>query len=182
MNKYGKTEIPYSNDNIQTTLAEVCGDGNFAKDFFTNHIYGNQLPDFESLFDKIGYKMILKRPDKPSLGFVRLKFNGDTATVQSQPLVGTSLYEARVSQGDLILSIDDQPVTSYPELNFIIGTRKINDEVSISFSHRGNLRKSSMTLKEDNQLVLVPKEKFSIRTIPEETSRKEAWLKSKVDK
>ncbi len=180
--EFGKKEIPYSNNDIQNVLSEVCGDEKFASAFFDKYIYGNELPDFESLFDKIGYKKISKRPGKPSLGYVRLKFDGDTATVQSQPLVGSALYEAGVTREDIILSIDDQPVTSYPELNFIIGTRKIDDEVAITFSHRGKLKKSNMKLKADNQLVFVPKEKFSIQPVPEEVSRKEVWLKSKVNK
>ena len=178
--KFGKTENPYTNMDIQSTLAEVCGDDAFAQEFFTTYIFGNDLPDFEGLFDKFGYKLVKKNPGKPSLGFVRLSYDGDTATLLSQPLVESALYEAGVNKGDLILSIDGQAVTSYPELNFIIGTRKIGDEIDISFSHHGKLLKSSLKLKEDNQLVLIPKEKFSIRVTEEEEKLRAAWLNSKV--
>jgi len=111
---------------------------------------------------------------------VRFKYEGDTAIMISTPLVGSALYEAGVNKGDLILSIDDQAVTSYPELNFIIGTRKIDDEIDVSFSHLGKLKKGSFKLKEDSQIVLIPKEKFSIKITPEEEQLRAEWLNSKV--
>ena len=179
--KYGKEEKPYTNTDIQNTLAEVCGDDDFAEEFFKTYIFGNELPEFEDLFDKSGYKLIKKNPGKTSLGFVRLKFEGDTATLLSPPLVESALYEAGLNKGDLILSIDDQPVTSYPELNFIIGTRKIEDEIDVSFSHFGRLKQGTFKLKEDNQLVLIPKEKFSIRIKEDEEKLRADWLNSKVE-
>lgn len=178
--KYGQQEKPYTNTDLKTTLAEVCGDSDFADDFFEAFIVGNELPDFENLFDKLGYRLIKKNPGKPSLGFVRLKFEGDTATLLSQPLVETALYEAGLNKGDLILSIDDQAVSSYPELNFIIGTRKIDDEIDISFSHYGKLKHGSFKLKEDNQHMIIPKEKFSIKIQEEEEALRADWLNSKV--
>ncbi len=178
--KYGKTEKPYTNKDIQATLAEVCGNKAFADKFFNDHIYGNTLPDFESLFDKVGYKLIRKNPGKTGLGFVRIRFEGDTAVMLSQPLVGTSLYESGISKGDLILSIDEQPVTDYAELNFIIGTRKPGDIVGITYSHLGKLKKSTFKIREDRQVMLVPKEKFSIRVTDEEKAILDDWLGSKV--
>ncbi len=178
--KYGKEEKPFTNQDLMNTLAEVCGDSEFAADFFEDYIFGNELPDYESLFDQFGYKLVRKNPGRTSIGFVRLSFDGDTATLLSQPLVESALYEAGVNKGDLILSIDDQPVTSYPELNFIIGTRKIDDEIDIEYSHLGKMKQGSFKLKEDNQFVLIPKERFSMRTSEEEEQRKEDWLRSRV--
>lgn len=178
--KYGKKEIPYANEDIKNTLAEVCGNKDFASAFFNNHIYNNVFPDFENLFDKIGYKLIQKNPNKSSMEYMRLRFKGDTATLLSQPLIGSSIYEAGVNKGDLILSIDEQPVTSYPELNFIIGTRKVGDEVDIVFSHHGKLKTAIYKVNEDNQLILIPKEKFSIKVIAEESQRLDGWLKSRI--
>ncbi len=174
--KYGKEEIPYTNPDLLNTLTEVCGNSDFSRHFFETYIFGNTIPDYESLFDKFGYKMIKKYPGKPSIGFVRLKYEGDTAIMMSNPLIGSALYDAGVNKGDLILSIDDQAVTSYPELNFIIGTRKINDEIDVSYSHLGKLKKGSFKLKEDNQIVLIPKEKFSIRVTEEEELLRSNWL------
>lgn len=178
--KYGQQEIPYTNSDLQTMLSKVCDDSDFASEFFEDYIFGNELPDFESLFDKSGYRLIKKNPGKTSLGFVRLKFEGDTATLISQPMVESALYEAGLNKGDLILSIDEQAVTSYPELNFIIGTRKIGDEIDISFSHFGKLKQGSFKLKEDNQHKIIPKEKFSIKIKEEEEKLREDWLNSKV--
>lgn len=177
---YGRQEISYTNADLQTTLAEICNDSEFAEAFFEDYIFGNILPDFEDLFDKAGYKLIKKNPGKASLGFVRLKFKGDTATLLSHPLVESALYEAGLNKGDLILSIDEQAVTSYPELNFIVGTRKVSDEIDISFSHYGKLKQGSLKLKEDNQHKIIPKEKFSIKIKEEEEELRASWLNSKV--
>lgn len=178
--KYGRIEKTYTNTNLQYTLAEVCGDEEFAADFFEAYIFGNELPDFENLLDKSGYRLIKKNPGKASLGFIRLKFEGDTATLLSKPHVESALYEAGLNKGDLILSIDEQAVTSYPELNFIIGTRKIGDEIDISYSHYGKLKQSTFKLKEDNQHVIIPKEKFSIRITEQEEKLRSNWLNSKI--
>lgn len=177
---YGKEEIPYTNQDIQNTLAKLCDDQEFAAEFFESFIFGNQLPDFEDLFDKVGYKLVRKNPGRPSLGFVGLSFAGDTATLLSQPLIESALYEAGVNKNDLILSIDGQPVTSYPELNFIVGTRKVGDEIDISYAHLGELKTGSFKLKEDNQIILIPKEKFSFRVIEEEEALRASWLNSRV--
>jgi hypothetical protein len=72
-------------------------------------------------------------------------------------------------------------VTSYPELNFIVGTRKVGDELEIQYSHFGKLKIGTFKLKEENQLVLVPKEKFSIRLKEEEEKLRSSWLSSKVN-
>lgn len=178
--KYGKEEKPYTNSDLQQTLADVCGDTDFAEEFFETHIYGNQLPDFAGLLDAFGYRLIKKNVGKPSLGFLRLKFRGDTATLMSQPVIESAFYHAGLNKGDLILSIDDQAVTSYPELNFIIGTRKIEDEIKVSYSHLGKLKNGTFKVAEDNQHVLIPKEKFSIRLTEEEEKLRTDWLSSKV--
>lgn len=178
--KYGKSETPYTNADIQTALGEISNDNQFAQTFFNDHIYGNALPDFENLFDQFGYKLIPKNPAKARVDFDRFSFEGDSARLLSQPLKGSYLYEAGVNRGDLILTIDDQPVTSYPELNFIIGTRKIDDELNVSFVHFGKIRSGTFKIKEDNQLMLVPKERFSIREDDAEKNRLQNWLASRV--
>jgi predicted metalloprotease with PDZ domain len=178
--RFGKSEVPYKNADIEQTLSDVCNDDQFARSFFNSHIYGNELPDFENIFDQFGYKLIKKNPDRPGIGYVRLRFEGDTATLLSDPHVETGLYEAGVNKGDLILQIDGQAVTSYPELNFIIGTRKVGDELEIQYSHLGKFKKGTFKLKEENQLVLVPKEKFSIRLKEEEEILRRNWLSSKI--
>lgn len=178
--KYGTSETPYSNADIQKVLAELTGDEDFAESFFEDFVYGNVEPDFESLFDQLGYKLIMKNPNKTSLGFVRLKFDGDTATVLNAPQIGTGLYDAGVNRGDLILSLDDQPVTSYPELNFIVGTRKVGDEIEIRYSHFGELKEADFKLQADSQYVLIPKERFSMRINEDEEAARRNWLKSQT--
>jgi predicted metalloprotease with PDZ domain len=177
--KYGIEEKPYDNAGIEQTLAEVCGNADFAKSFFEKFIYGNELPDFEELFDQFGLKLIKKNPGRPGLDLVRFKFEGDSATLISSPMKGSGLYEAGVNNGDLILAIDGQPVTSYPEYNFIIGTRKIGDELIVDYVHHDKLKKGTFKVKEDAQLTLIPKERFSIKMKEEEVMRKNEWLKTR---
>lgn len=178
--KFGKDEVPYVNADIEKTVAEICNDEEFAASFFEKYIFGNEMPDFEGIFDQFGYKLINKNPGRPGIGYAYLKFEGDTATLLSDPRVGSGFYEAGVNKGDLILQIDGQPVTSYPELNFIVGTRKVGDELEIQYSHLGKLNKGTFKLKEENQLILVPKEKFSIRLKEEEEKLRGSWLSTKI--
>ena len=178
--KFGKSEVPFKNEDIEKVLSEVTGNKDFSSTFFDKYIYDNQMPDFEQLFDRFGYKLIKKNPGKPGFGYARFRFKGDTAVLLSQPLINSSLYESGISKSDLILSIDEQPVTSYPELNFIIGTRKVGDILSMEYAHNGKKKTGRFTVQEDNQIVLIPKERFSMRTDEHEENRKNEWLKSRV--
>ncbi len=180
--KYGKTGIGYSNKDIQNVLTEMTGNAGFAEDFFQNHIYSNQLPDYASLFERAGYKFVKKNPGRTSVGYLRLQFENGKSFLASPPLFSSPIYDAGISEGDEILLIDGQPVTDYAELNYIIGTRRAGDEIKIRFLHNGNLKESSIKLVEDNQYILIPNEKFSIRIKEEETALRQSWLSGKTVK
>jgi predicted metalloprotease with PDZ domain len=138
--KFGKTGIGYSNKDIQNALAEITGNAGFAVDFFQKHIYSNQMPDFEALFARAGYKFVKKNPGRTSIGFLRLQFENGKCYMASSPLFGSPVYEAGIIEGDEILLIDGQPVTDYAELNYIVGTRRAGDEIKIRFIHHGTLK------------------------------------------
>ncbi|MDZ7606576.1 MAG: hypothetical protein U5K79_13530 [Cyclobacteriaceae bacterium] len=74
------------------------------------------------------------------------------------------------------------PVNDYAELNYIVGTRRAGDEIKIRFLHNGNIKESSVKLIEDNQHILIPNEKFSIRIKEEETALRQSWLSTKTGK
>ncbi len=181
-NNYGKNEKGYTNEDLKATLADVTGNPDFATEFFNKYIFGNELPDFTVLLDKAGYKFVKKNPGKTSAGIFRMKFDGGKSVLTSEPLYGSPLYNAGVSEGDEIVTIDSQPVPDYAELNYIIGTRKAGDEVKIVFSHNGKTKESNLKLEEDNQYIVIPKEQFSIKLKEDEIQLRTNWLGSKVTK
>jgi len=180
--KYGKTGISYSNKDVQSALAEITGNAGFAEDFFQNHIYSNQLPDYAALFERAGYKFVKKNPGRTSIGYPWLQFENGKTHLASPPLFGAPIYDAGISEGDEILLIDGQPVTDYAELNYIVGTRRVGDEIKIRFEHNGNIKESSVKLEEDNQYILIPYENFSIRIKDEQMALRESWLSTKTVK
>ena len=45
---YGKPEIPYTNDDLQSALAELTGNARFASDFFDRYINDSALPEYHA--------------------------------------------------------------------------------------------------------------------------------------
>ena len=104
--KYGKTETPYTPEDLVTTLGEVTGDTVFAEQFFDRYVETGDLPDYGPLLAKAGLELAPANPEKAWLG-ASFAADGPLVTISSNAVKGTPLYEAGLDRGDEIVRIFD---------------------------------------------------------------------------
>jgi predicted metalloprotease with PDZ domain len=176
--KFGRNEKPYTNMDIQNTLAEITGDVKFADEFFRNYIYGNSMQDFKGLLSKAGLLLRKKNRGEASLGDTEVYFSYNRAVVNNVTVKSTPLYDAGIDIGDEIISLDGSPGRYY----YVTASRhKPGDEVDIVYSHKGKIMKGRITFGEDDELEIVSYEYAGIKTDDDIIKFRQDWFSSKKE-
>lgn len=180
-NRYGKTEIPYTNKDLKNLLTELTKDEKFSDDFFIRYIYGKELPDLTKLLSNGGFQVRKMRPGEAALGRKNtIKFENDTAIISEPTILNEALYTAGLDKGDIIVKIDDKLVVKEDDLKNILKARKPWDTVNIEFKRRdGEIITGTIKLEEDRELEIVPYEMIFLPVTPEIVSFRKNWLGSK---
>ncbi|UII26561.1 PDZ domain-containing protein [Fulvivirga maritima] len=169
--QFGKKGIPYTNEDIKETLAEVTSDEQFANQFFEDYIYGTKEPDYKELLSKVGYELVQPGSAEASLGAVRVQFD-EGMVVAAAPSRKTALYKAGIDVGDVITSIEGKAISSEAELTQWLAAHKPDDEVEVKYTHFGEAFTTKLTLEGgasyDIKLVADAKKKV--------LSKRENWL------
>lgn len=188
--RFGKTEIPYTVGTMQETLATIT-DAKFAADFFGKYVNGHEAIDYASLFAKAGYDIKNPNAGKPTMGiFTGGGFGGrggGGAATTSERLVidrnttkGTAAYEAGLDINDEILKLDDTEVKTQADITKFLAPKKVGDAISITYKHRNIEKKTTLILKEQTGVSLVPFE-TSGKTVTDEMKKiRDSWTTSKV--
>ncbi len=150
--KFGRTEKPYSRDDIKTTLAEVVDDEKFANDFFDRYLHGFDTPDYHSLLENAGLVAELADDESAFLGKVKFKFNGEAAIVANQTLVDSPLYKAGINQGDQIVKLGRRTIRSQELWEKALEQFEIGDTTTIEYIQRGHTVKKQITFIADPTL------------------------------
>ncbi len=145
--KFGKPEIPYSNRDIEATLAEYAGEA-FAKDFFGKYIFDSQMPDYESLLAIVGVEFGKANPGQASLGS-NIRIENGVGTLRSNAIKGSPIYEAGIEATDEITAIAGVSLNSVNTVDQILSDHNPGDVVSITFERWGEERTAQVTLAED---------------------------------
>lgn len=146
--KFGQPEVPYSNRDIEATLAEYAGEA-FAKDFFGKYIFDSQMPDFESLLAIVGVEFGKANPGQASLG-TNIRIENGVGTLRSNAIKGSPIYEAGIEATDEITAIAGVSLNSVNTVDQILSDHNPGDVVSITFERWGKERTAQVTLAEDN--------------------------------
>jgi predicted metalloprotease with PDZ domain len=173
--KYGKTERPYQIIDLQNTLAEVCKDKKFAKEFFEKYIYGKQLPDFQSLLKNVDFQIQLLSPNRAWLGNVHWQMQGGNLTATSYLAPKTPLYEIGFDKGDIIRTINGKFIDSRETYDAELAKIKVGEKVKVEFLQRG-LLKSAETVAQENKAfhIVIDTPKGNAESL------RKSWLESKV--
>jgi predicted metalloprotease with PDZ domain len=142
--RHGRTELPYTNADLEAALGEMTGDPAFAGEFFAKYVTGHDVAAYGKLLEGAG--LLLRRKDsaKASLGGVFLEFRDGRAVVASQPVVTSAVYRAGLDRGDTILSIDGGPVSSQAGLDSLLSKHRPGDRVDVEFIQRGSRSDGTM--------------------------------------
>ena len=173
---HGKTEVPYTTDDLRTALVQVTGKERFANDFFARYITGQELPDYKSLLANAGMLLRLANAGDASAGPVSFEFEGKAALITQNTIINSPLYAAGLDRGDQVLSIDRLSIHSPDQWDNAIGRYNPGDTATIRFIQRGIERTAVLTFAEDNELEVVTYEAADMAVSKSQLTFRKSWI------
>ncbi len=170
--RFGRPELPYTLQGLRDVLADYTGDRPFADNFYDQYIHGKNLPDFVGLLKGAGIEMKKANPGRAILGPTFVRFQNGKATVASDVIMGSPLYEAKISLGDQLISIDGVMLVNDGSIGNILGDKKPGDRVEIVYNQMGMEKKATIALMEDPSM--------SLQIVDENNALLQGWMKSKA--
>ncbi|ACF14689.1 peptidase M61 domain protein [Chloroherpeton thalassium ATCC 35110] len=158
-NFYGKTEIPFTNADLQNVLENLTNES-FAQHFFSSFIYDSNLPDFEKLLSTVGLALRKKHPGKAWLGEVSLTFDDDKCVIEKPTLQGSPLYEAGLDRGDTILRIDDTRIEEKADYEDALQALRPGMAAVLEIVQHGAAKTVTVQVEENPTLEVVTYEKM----------------------
>lgn len=176
--KYGRTEQPYTNDDLKTTLGEVTGDTAFADDFFRKYIYGRELPAYATLIQQGGFQLRKAHAGQAWFGLPKYKIENEKIGLLNPTLIGSPLYKAGLDRDDAILKIDSLTFSDKEALKHFLEGKKPGEIVQILFEANDKEQTTQVTLAENPELEVVPFEHLNRTLSPEVLAFRQNWLDS----
>jgi predicted metalloprotease with PDZ domain len=194
--RFGVSETPYTNDDLQELLGELVGDRAFADDFFDRSIHGREALPFEVLLADFGLRLRRRHPGAPWFGrgfaFEEKKEaedgkkgkkgkngkNGSPggARIPEAVLEGTPLFVAGVGRGDLLLELDGTKLSDESAIEELLADHEPGDTVELLYEKRGEERTVKLELVENPEFEVVTFEAAGEDLTPEIVARRVAWL------
>jgi predicted metalloprotease with PDZ domain len=174
--KHGRTEVPYTINDLEAQLGVYTGDKAFAKEFFDRYIRGRDVVDFAALLPAAGMVLRPRAPDAAYLGQVFLTYDSAGATISSSTIMGSPLYLAGLDRGDRILTLDGKALVSDSVFQAIRGAHQPGDEIRAEVESRGTRKDIAITLVNDPRLEIVTFEKAGRTVTPEIEAFRKDWL------
>lgn len=171
----GKPEIPYSVRDLQARLAEYAGES-FANDFFGKYIFKSEMPDYVSLFKKMGVVFENPNAGSPTLNaFIRV--NDGVGQMVQNAIVGTPLYEAGIESEDQILSINGTALSTFQGRNIddLIADKKPGDVIEVEIERWGTKMTKKVTIAASQNM----RTSWDANANAAAQKRREEWLKAK---
>ncbi len=179
--KFGKSEQPYTMNDLEQTLGEITKDTAFAHHFFNAYILGNDLPDFKDLLSHAGFLLRNANPDHAVLQFGKdkLRFDNGTAVVTDNTISGSPLYQAGIDRGDVITELDGRPLESKDYLDALLDEHQPGDGIGIAWLSRVKRYQTTITLTGDPTLELVSYEDAGLKLSKSMREFRDHWFGSK---
>ena len=161
--KFGKPEIPYTRDDLRSTLGEYLGNKAFADTFFDTYIVNKNTPDFAKLLKSAGLEVTTPKADKPYVGPISLKFKGEAANISSSIKVGSPLYASGLERGDTIVALGRRSIRSQELWDKALEQFTVGETTTIKYLSRGQEYSTDITFTPNPKLEVVklPDEKTS---------------------
>ncbi|TWR29762.1 M61 family metallopeptidase [Mucilaginibacter pallidiroseus] len=185
---HGKTEKPYTVEDLQAVLAKVTNPG-FAADFFKRYIYGVEKNDYAALLDKAGYVLRKAQPGKAWIGSLsggggrgksgQTKGAADGVAITSPTIKGTPVYKAGLDAGDVITKVDGNAVDA-AGLSKAVSEKKPGDKLTITYTNRTGEHETVITADESPAFEVVSYEKAGKQLTKQQQDFRDSWLSSKV--
>ncbi len=188
---------PYTLKDARDRLAEVSGDRRFADEFFDKYIEGRELPDYETLFARVGLVLRKRNPGGAWVGLLDQSFAGGggrggrrgsgsaaSATgpgVRVPALVnwGTPAYRAGLEEGDVITMADGKAIATLDDWQAAVRAHKPGDSMAVEFTRHGSAVKASIAVGEDPTMEVVTLESTGGTLSADQKAMRDGWLGSK---
>lgn len=171
-NAYGKTEIPYTAEDVHKSLNTYAGK-EFGDHFFNSYIYKSGMPDYERLLKQVGVTLETKN----EIDFGAMVRN---QKLISNPKIGSSAYNAGFQKGDKLLHIGTVALDGDVSLNSVLSTFKAGEKISVSFERFGTEKKVELLIATDVSYGLKLIDENSKELTKEAKQKRDSWLNSKV--
>jgi predicted metalloprotease with PDZ domain len=161
---------------VQTTAEEVANA--MFDDFFRSYVAGTDEIPYDRFFSAAGLELKVERRASPDLGFWTTTGRGPGAqVVVSQVTPGSAVEAAGLRAGDVLLTLNGQPLPRY--LPAWLRERTPGETITLHIQRENNYLELSF------MLTAIDLNKFSLVEIPGATEKqkriREGWLKGKTD-
>jgi predicted metalloprotease with PDZ domain len=187
----GKVMKPYTIKDLQNVLGKLTNP-KFAAEFYDKYVYGIEKNNYAALLEKAGFILRKAAPGKGWSGLSPSPFRGSAGQAQTvgntgvpintSTVIGTPIYKAGIDAGDLILKADGKDVATAAAFNAIVSAKKPGDQVSIDYRNRTGAHTTTLIVEESPMFEVIVAEKTGKALTTEQTTFRNNWLSSKVNK
>ena len=133
----------------------------------------------KKLLAQAGFLLRKRNSGDAFLGSTQLDYSPEGATVQSNTIIGTPLYEAGLDRRDLIKTLDGEPLTSEDVWQRVLDTHQPGDVIEVEYHQRGQQKTAQLTFIEDPRLEVVLYEDAGMNLDEAQRTFREQWLGEK---
>lgn len=179
--RHGRSETPYTMDDLQAALAAVSSE-QFAAEFFSRSVHGSEVPDYGALLESAGI-VLEPQTDDGWIGFAPLvdeaaSGGGSAIRITAGTRVDSPLYAAGLDLDDRILRVDGQPMSA-ADLESLVASSEPGTTFSLEAEGRGARWTSELVVAANPRRRLVTFEAAERAVTPEIEAFRVAWLGKK---
>jgi predicted metalloprotease with PDZ domain len=172
---YGKSETPYTLENLQQSLTQYAGKS-FSKNFFNTYIHTSGMPNYKDLLMSNGV-LLQENSDQAFFGATAIINNDLNGVISTNPKIGSPAYLAGLDKGDVLTSINNEPFPNGQSFDNFIKTRTVGDSLQINFERYGVKKTTLVLLKSDPSYNIVLMEKEGEEPNKKILRKRKEWLK-----
>jgi len=169
--RFGEREIPYHINDLETTLADLVNDTDWATNWFVRHVYHSELPPLAELLAPYGLDVELRHPDTAGFAGLRLRnhSNEDSGVMVTRKVLESNpLYQAGVDNGSVVIAINDMPIRNMDDWEKLKNELVVGQAYTVHFQQLGEEQKARFVAEEDTSFKIVIRE--------EENRLRKKWL------
>ncbi|GGW46832.1 M61 family metallopeptidase [Arenibacter certesii] len=141
---FGKSETPYTIDDLHQTLVKYAGK-EFGDHFFNYYIYKSEMPNYGNLFQTVGVTL-KQATEQPYFGASVAINQFGAGIIQRNTQIGTPAYQAGLERGDVIMTVNNTPLSSNQSFNDFISQFEVGDTLKVAYNRYGVPKTTTVVL------------------------------------